>query len=414
MEEEVQRVGAGDESKPTRLCPLRNSVRLNRRAALARQLDPWRHDLSERRTFVTGMRLRNRVFPEIGLLTRARLLWVLRASRARPLLSRRSGFVPWLSFCAFVKPSLSVEVGFQVLIKSAVWIVSNEQLLAWVKNPVPVSQLGNVDALKLWDVETHKAKTAWTLGAGVPNQQLGNAWSGEADIVSLSLSGDLNVFDARVGDKPARVITGPQKPVTAVAPSGSGTFLAATADGRVLEYTAASGEAAIIVALAAGSDGKVFSAGFDDHVREIGGTSFSEAAIATAGQPKALAAAADGTVFVVEANGVEAIRNNQKVAHLETKYAPSAVGASGALVAVGGEDQKVRLYEWSGTAFKEVAELDGNKGPLSALALSPDGAMLAAGDARGGIVLFDVKQKNVITTRWSIHAARVNSLSSRG
>ncbi|KAJ6507211.1 hypothetical protein C8R47DRAFT_1066096 [Mycena vitilis] len=36
----------------------------------------------------------------------------------------------------------------QALIKSAVWIVSNEQLLAWVKNPVPVSQLGNVDALK--------------------------------------------------------------------------------------------------------------------------------------------------------------------------------------------------------------------------------------------------------------------------
>ncbi|KAJ7666038.1 WD40 repeat-like protein [Mycena polygramma] len=274
--------------------------------------------------------------------------------------------------------------------------------------------------VKLWDVETQKAKTTWTLGAGVPNQQLGNVWSGEADIVSLSLSGDLNVFDARVGDKPGRVITGPQKPITAVAPSGSGTFLAATADGRVLEYTAASGEAApvagtghnsIIVALAAGPNGKVFSAGFDDHVREIGGASFSEAAIATAGQPKALAAAADGTVFVVESNGVEAIRNNQKVAHLETKYAPSAVGASGALVAVGGEDQKVRLYEWSGTAFKEVAELDGNKGALSALALSPDGAMLAAGDARGGIVLFDVKEKKVITTRWSIHAARVNSLS---
>ncbi|KAJ7857553.1 hypothetical protein B0H13DRAFT_2237705 [Mycena leptocephala] len=29
-----------------------------------------------------------------------------------------------------------------------VWIVSNEQLLAWVRNPVPVSQLGSLDALK--------------------------------------------------------------------------------------------------------------------------------------------------------------------------------------------------------------------------------------------------------------------------
>ncbi|KAH8120052.1 hypothetical protein DFH11DRAFT_1499913 [Phellopilus nigrolimitatus] len=29
-----------------------------------------------------------------------------------------------------------------------VWIVSNEQLLAWVRNPVPVSQLGSIDALR--------------------------------------------------------------------------------------------------------------------------------------------------------------------------------------------------------------------------------------------------------------------------
>src|SRR5277367_3218940 len=29
-----------------------------------------------------------------------------------------------------------------------VWIVNNEQLLAWVQNPVPVSQLNSVNALK--------------------------------------------------------------------------------------------------------------------------------------------------------------------------------------------------------------------------------------------------------------------------
>ncbi|KAJ7100107.1 WD40-repeat-containing domain protein [Mycena belliarum] len=274
--------------------------------------------------------------------------------------------------------------------------------------------------VKLWDVETRKATSTWSLGSGVNNQQVGNVWSREADIVSLSLSGDLNVFDSRVGDKPARVFTGPQKSITSVAPAGSGTFLAGTADGRVVEYSVGSGEAAavdgqghtsIIVGLAAAPDGKVFSAGYDDHVREIAATSFSGASVATAAQPKAIAAAADGTVFVVEANGVEAIRNNQKVAHLATKYAPSAVGTSGALVAVGGEDHKIRLHDWSGTALKEVAVLEGNKGVLSALAFSPDGAMLAAGDSSGRIVLFDVNQKTMITGRWSFHSARVNSLT---
>ncbi|KAJ7170250.1 WD40 repeat-like protein [Mycena crocata] len=274
--------------------------------------------------------------------------------------------------------------------------------------------------VKLWDVETRKATSTWSLGAGVNNQQVGNVWSGETNIVSLSLSGDLNVFDSRVGDKPAHIVIGPQKPVTAVALSGAGTFLAGTADGRIVEYSTASGEAtpvqgqghtSIVVGLAAASDGKVFSAGYDDRVREIGATGFSEASISTAAQPKAIAAAADGTVFVAEAGGVEAIRNNQKVAHLATKFSPSAIGASGTLVAVGGEDQKVRLHEWSGTALTEVALLEGNKGVVSAVEFSPDGALLAVGDSSGRIALFDVKEKKLITARWSFHSARVNSLS---
>ncbi|KAJ6627956.1 WD40-repeat-containing domain protein [Mycena sp. CBHHK59/15] len=278
--------------------------------------------------------------------------------------------------------------------------------------------------VKLWDVETHKATTTWSLGSGVNNQQIGNVWSRETDIVSLSMSGDLNVFDPRVGDKPARVITGPQKSITATAPSGTGTFVIGTADGRVVEYSVASGEAAavpgdghtsIVVGMAAASDGKIFSAGYDDRVREIGGARFTAASVSTAAQPKAIAAAADGTVFVVEASGVEAIRANQKVAHVTTKYTPSAVAPAGRSLLLGArfvaDDQKVRLHEWNGTALKEVALLEGNKGTVSALAFSPDGALLAAGDSSGRIVLFDVKEQKMITARWSFHSARVNSLA---
>ncbi|KAJ7269722.1 WD40-repeat-containing domain protein [Mycena rebaudengoi] len=274
--------------------------------------------------------------------------------------------------------------------------------------------------VKLWDVETHKATSTWTLGSGVNHQQVGNVWSRETDIVSLSMSGDLNVFDSRAGEKPARVVNGPQKAITAAAISGTGTFLAGTADGRVVEYTVASGDVApvhgeghtsIIVGLTAAPDGKVFSAGYDDRVREIGGATFSPVSIATAAQPKAITAAADGTVFVVEATGVEAIRSNQKVAQLTTKFTPSAVGTTGTLVAIGAEDQKVRLYEWNGTAFKELGLLEGNKGVVSALEFSPDGALLAAGDSSGRVALFDVKEQKLVTSRWSFHSARINALA---
>ncbi|EEB94195.1 hypothetical protein MPER_07032, partial [Moniliophthora perniciosa FA553] len=58
--------------------------------------------------------------------------------------------------------------------------------------------------VKLWDIEARKAVQTWTVGSGVSHQQVGNAWNGEKDIVSLSLGGDLNVFDHRMADKPSR------------------------------------------------------------------------------------------------------------------------------------------------------------------------------------------------------------------
>lgn len=61
------------------------------------------------------------------------------------------------------------------------------------------------------------------------------------------------------------------------------------------------------------------------------------ASATTASQPKSISVADDGTVFIAEINGVEAIRDNQKVFELKTSYAPSAVAAGRSIniVAVG-------------------------------------------------------------------------------
>lgn len=55
------------------------------------------------------------------------------------------------------------------------------------------------------DVETRKCTTSWTVGSGVDHQQVGNTWTASSGIVSLSLGGDLNIFDPRVGDKASKV-----------------------------------------------------------------------------------------------------------------------------------------------------------------------------------------------------------------
>lgn len=56
------------------------------------------------------------------------------------------------------------------------------------------------------DIETRKSVLTWTLGSEVKHQQVGNTWTEGGDIVSLSMDGNLNIFDKRVGDKPARVL----------------------------------------------------------------------------------------------------------------------------------------------------------------------------------------------------------------
>ena len=56
------------------------------------------------------------------------------------------------------------------------------------------------------DVEAQKNVTTWSLGTSIGNQQVGNVWAEENEIVSLSVDGNLNVFDPRAGDKPIRVL----------------------------------------------------------------------------------------------------------------------------------------------------------------------------------------------------------------
>ena len=66
-------------------------------------------------------------------------------------------------------------------------------------------------------------------------------------------------------------------------------------------------------------------------------TNFSlrPASASTASQPKSLAVAGDTTVFIAEIGKIEAFRSNQRVFEQKPSFEPSAVAASGSLVAIG-------------------------------------------------------------------------------
>ena len=77
-------------------------------------------------------------------------------------------------------------------------------------------------------------------------------------------------------------IQGPQKSVTAAVPATSSTFFVGTADGRVLhhaddgyDYVGGEAHATLVTGLGTAQDGRVYSVGLDDRLREIEGKSYT-------------------------------------------------------------------------------------------------------------------------------------------
>lgn len=115
-------------------------------------------------------------------------------------------------------------------------------------------------------------------------QQVGNIWSRPEEVISLSSSGDLNIFDTR-SNSVSRVLSGHQKGITALARSAAtSTLFSGSYDGRVHSFTKGgnecrpvkgAGHSNGVVALAATGD-RVASVGMDDSLRfiETSSTSF--------------------------------------------------------------------------------------------------------------------------------------------
>jgi len=142
----------------------------------------------------------------------------------------------------------------------------------------------------------------WTVGSAIDDQQVGNTWSGERNLVSLSLSGNLNVFEPRMPERSTKVFSvsvvrllclsinsyiipqAPQTAINAITTAKSDTFLTGTASGRVYSYSVTEGESATITGTSHSSyiaglatldkEDTIYSVGWDDNVREIFGDSF--------------------------------------------------------------------------------------------------------------------------------------------
>lgn len=95
------------------------------------------------------------------------------------------------------------------------------------------------------------------------------------------------------------------------------------------------------------------------------------------------------------------LKDGNLVKEISTPYEVNSVAfhPQGTELAVGGEDSKVRVFEFKpdniDDVLTEVKELTNGKGAITAVRYSPNGALLAAADAGRMVTVYDAVARTV-------------------
>ena len=303
--------------------------------------------------------------------------------------------------------------------------------ISWSQDGKKIATASADQTVKLWDVEAGKAIQTWKFGDGVsvPDQQVGVVIPhGRTDglIISVNLKGELNYLHEGKPD-PVKVIYGHDRGITALNTGSDvkGTSLwSGSFDGRLCHWDVASNTATLVdgqahsnqVVKIVGGSGTSYSAGWDDTIRFVdeSAKTFAGSTIKTTSQPKD-ASASDGLLYVATVSSICVYSQDELLKETEVSYTPGAIASADSFVAVGAEDNNVRIYRsQSDGGLQEIAEMRNPTGTITTLAFSRDGSQLAAGNSVGKIYVYKVAREGaweVITDRWSAHTARVTCVA---
>jgi WD40 repeat protein len=302
--------------------------------------------------------------------------------------------------------------------------------VSWAKDSKRFVTASADQTVKLWDVEVGKAVQTWRFGDGnisVPDHQVGVVWpAGRSDgmVISLNLAGDLNYL-MEGSQTPTKIVQGHNKSITALGSGGEGkfqTFWTGSFDGKVCSWDVSSGIGSTIegeshsnqVTAFQTTPDRAYSVGWDDTLRiaDASGKTFLGETSKLSAQPRGLSSA-EGRIFAATVSGIDIFSKDRLVGNFSTKdFTPTAISASGSLVAVGDDANVVHIYTVDGShKLSPKEKLTKSTAQITALAFSPDGSLLAVGNSSGKIVVYDTSSWDVKTDRWSAHTARVTCIA---
>lgn len=286
--------------------------------------------------------------------------------------------------------------------------------------------------VKLWDVDSASCETTFTFSedAQVGDFQVAVLWTA-THMLSVSLNGNINFLDLASPNAPSRIIQSHQVGITSlIKHPDNPTFITGSFDGVVCNWENGvarryigpdkrSVNAALHNGKVSGitiAGGNMLSVGWDDTAR----VSPVDAAAVTDsfplnGQPVAVASSPHHDVsVVVTLNAIHLFNGPSLAGELSgLSYTPSAVAVlRNEEVAVGGTDNKIYIYAIQGNTLSQTAVVTGHLGTVTALAYSPNGELLGAGDSTRAV---NVWQRGawtaVVQGTWVYHTTRVNCLA---
>lgn len=287
----------------------------------------------------------------------------------------------------------------------------------------------------IWNVADGSVATEFTFGDDMQNMQVSCLWLGE-DLITVSLSGDINFLDMGNPSQPKKVWSGHQFTIDAMDVSSDGKqIFSGDRSGRIAAWECKSGEAETfsggghqggqedkgspVVRLAVSADGaKLFSVGNDDklYVSDIASKKTSDQWMATEGQPRGLAAAHNDASLcvVVTSRGVLYVAENGKEKKkINLGFEPTCVAFSpdDSEICVGAKNKKAVTFSRAGFEFTKVAEIVVPvMSEVTCCTYSGDGAFLTICDTECHMFVFKRPSNEVVNkSGWRYHLARTTS-----